>query len=198
MIISLVSDWHGMGKTALALQAKDQLHIKYRQFTGPLKAATGQFVEAWLGKEEPHPKLGCSKRQVGDAIAAALTAINHDLPVYIAKQAIEELVRSGYDVIIDDVRRRSEFEWLDNLAKDTGTMHFVLEVMPFPDDIHYPLTLKADTWSNGLEPCGKDAWPEERFIIMNNGTDSFFEVGIYLISRLIEGETTRQASHAAS
>lgn len=172
MIISLVSRRNGAGKTyAAQTLVRSELDFYKHSFAWNLSRVSDMFLGFDGSKYAVHPYLGVSKKDITNAVSKTLEDMHPELPVMLIKQDIMKFINEGHNVVIDDVRREREFKWLNMAARNQGTKHYIVEIVPTGDA---EALSRADTWSNGMEPCGYEVWGStDHCKIENDGTDEF-------------------------
>lgn len=185
MIVSLVSKYRQVGKNHACnaiIKSKVAGKVQVVEFTKGLKLCAGIFMPGYYGKHDIVPQFGVSRIDVVNAISEALENLHPELPVMKVKNEIEELVFKGWHVLIPDVRRKREFEWLDSLAERHGVEHHIVEIVPMET-----YRVMRDTWQSATgEPCGYEVWwGRHRSIIPNDGTRDFDRRVVSLFRGLI-------------
>jgi hypothetical protein len=173
MIVSFVSKYRKVGKNHACetiVKSKVAGKVQLVEFTSALKVCADLFMDESHDKHSIVPWFGVSKIDVVNAISGALERLHPEIPVMKIKDEIERLVIDGWHVLIPDVRRQREFEWLDMIAERHGFDHHILEVFPVDKE-----GMMMDTWQSATgEPCGYEVWRDRRrSIIANDGTEDF-------------------------
>lgn len=184
MIISLISRYNGAGKTyAAQTLVRSELDFYKHSFAWNLSRVSDTFLGFSCSKYDVHPYLGVSKKDITNAVSKTLEDMHPELPVMLIKQDIMKFINEGHNVVIDDVRREREFKWLDMAARNQGTKHYIVEIVPTGD---VEALSRADTWSNKIEKCGHEVWEDlQRVKIENDGTDEFEREILRTVSRLM-------------
>jgi hypothetical protein len=134
-------------------------HPAIMKFTEQLAEAATFFTneEKYVPNE-----LGFTKIEIMIAMSRALSALDPDLPVFYAKQAILDELDRGHDVFITDIRRPSEFEWVRSIE---GVRVVVVEIRP--TELNGTL---EDSW---ITDDVRALWGEDRVVIENDRTSEF-------------------------
>lgn len=180
MIINLVSRCNGAGKSQIAdVLQKNNIACK-AAFASALHNAAKAFMPEVTNKYEVDDELGVSLKDINHIIGDALGKKNPEIAVSWTKRNIENLVRCGVNVVIDDTRRLREFVWLDALAERYGTKHIIVEIVPVGNALD---NARLDAWTNGNEPCGYDVWKDRKHLIVENDGTELFDNQIIRIVR---------------
>lgn len=174
LILCFVSERHTSGKTEAARHVAHAwgVHAVMSHFTDALKRSAWSLTDQTLDKDEPN-ELGVTARQIIEAISDAASKLHPELPVLAAKREILSALDSGKHVLIDDVRRPLEFQWLRSLGHPVR----IIEVWRPPEHT------SEDTW---ITDEVRKLWGDGRAIVLNDGTHGFHKQVLALCELLLE------------